>query len=206
MGKGVITLGITGTMGSGKTTICNMFHRFGAKVIDADKVAHQLMAPFGPVWWTLCEYFGAGIVRRNSAEIDRVKLGSIVFADHFFLRKLNALVHPLIVKEIKYQLEQTEKAGTRIVVLDAPLLIEVGLHGFVDKVVVVLIGQKNRMVRLRKRNPQLTSLQIIQRSCNQMSQESKQKYADFAINNNGNLEKTQRQVYEIFQKVIHEYE
>ena len=198
----MVALGVTGIMGSGKTTICSMFRQLGAKVIDADMVAHQLMAPFGSVWWALCEYFGPGIVGQNTAEIDRAKLGSIVFGDYFLLQKLNSLVHPLIIKEMKYQLRQLRKGGAKIAVLDAPLLIEVGLHSFVDKVVVVLIEQSNRMGRLRSRDPQLSSPEIIQRSCRQMSQEAKQRCADFVIDNNGSLEKTQQQVCLIFQNVM----
>lgn len=198
----MVTLGVTGTMGSGKTTICAMFGKLGVKIIDADIVAHQLMGPFGPVWWSLCEYFGLGIVDRNTDEIDRAKLGTIVFENSFLLQKLNSLVHPLIIKEIKYQLRQLRKGGAKFAVLDAPLLIEAGLHNFVDKILVVLIEQRNRLARLQKRDPQLTSRQIIQRSCNQMDQEAKQRYADFVIDNNGRLEETQRQVYSVFENLM----
>lgn len=198
----MITLGVTGIIGSGKTTICNMFQQLGAKVIDADRVSHQLMSPFGPVWWALYEYFGSGIVEPNTDEIDRVKLGAIVFADFFFLQQLNSLVHPVIIREIKCQLKQLLKSRAKIAVLNAPLLIEVGLHNCVDKVVVVSIDQGNQMARLRKRDPQLTASQISQRMGNQMSQEVKQRYADFVIDNNGHLGRTQQQVYAVFQKVI----
>ena len=194
----MITLGVTGIMGAGKTTVCNMFHEFGIKTINADMVAHRLISPFGQMWWALSEYFGQGIIDRDTAEIDRQKLGAIVFGDYFLLQKLNILMHPFIIKEIKYQLRQLQESGARMVVLDAPLLIEVGLNSSVDKVLVVLIEQSNRLVRLHSRDPQLTSQHIIQRSCHQMSQEVKQRYADFVIDNNGNLQKTRKQVNLIF--------
>lgn len=197
-----MTLGVTGIMGAGKTTVCNMFHEFGIKIIDADMVAHQLISPFGQMWWALSEYFGQGIIDRDTAEIDRRKLGAIVFGDYFLLQKLNILMHSPIIKEIKYQLRQLRESGARMAVLDAPLLIEVGLHSSVDRVLVVVIEQSNRLVRLRRRDPQLTGQDIIQRSCNQMSQEVKQKYADFVIDNNGNLQKTREQVNVIFKDLM----
>lgn len=200
--EAMITLGVTGIMGAGKTTVCNMFHEFGIKIIDADMVAHRLISPFGPMWWALSEYFGQGIIDRDTAEVDRQKLGAIVFGDYFLLQKLNILMHPFIIKEIKYQLRQLHETGARMAVLDAPLLIEVGLHSSVDKVLVVLIEQSNRLVRLQRRDPQLTSQDIIQRSCNQMSQEVKQRYADFVIDNNGNLQKTRKQVNLIFKDLM----
>ena len=143
-----------------------------------------------------------GIIDKDTAEIDRKKLGAIVFEDYFLLHRLNILMHPLIIKEIKYQLRQLQQSGARMAVLDAPLLIELGLHNSVDRVLVVLIEQSNRLVRLRSRNPQLTSQDIIQRSCHQMSQDHKQKYADFLIDNNGNLQKTRKQVKIIFKDLM----
>ena len=202
MQDSMVTLGVTGTMGAGKTTICNMFSELGVEVIDADKVSHQLMEPFRPLWWTLTEYFGQGIIDRDTSTIDRIKLGFIVFNDCFLLQKLNLLMHPLIMKQIKYQLRQLQENEVRMVVLDAPLLIEVGLQSAVDKVLVVLIEKKNRLARLKNRNPQLTDREIIQRSCSQMSQEEKQKYADYVIDNNGKLKKTRQQVDVVFHDLV----
>ena len=198
----MITLGVTGIMGAGKTTVCNMFYEFGSKIIDADMVAHQIISPFGQMWWILSEYFGQGIIDRDTSEIDRQKLGAIVFGDYFLLQKLNILMHPFIIKEINYQLRKLRESGARMAVLDAPLLIEAGLHSSVDKVLVVVTEQSNRVIRLRIRDPQLTNQGIIQRTRNQMSQEVKQRYADFVIDNNGNLQRTRKQVKVIFQKLM----
>lgn len=198
----MITLGVTGIMGAGKTTVCNMFREFGIKIIDADMVAHQLISPFGQMWWVLSGYFGQGIIDRDTSEIDRQKLGAIVFGDYFLLQKLNILMHPFITKEIKYQLRKLQESGARMAVLDAPLLIEVGLHSSVDKVLVILTEQSNRIARLRSRDHQLTRKDIIKRTCHQISQEVKQRYADFVIDNNGNLQMTRNQVKLIFKELM----
>ena len=96
----MVVIGVTGIMGSGKTTVSRMFCELGARVIDADSVARQLMSPFEPGWWNVCEYFGQGIVDRSTSEIDRLKLGSMVFNDPYLLKRLNSLVHPLVIREI----------------------------------------------------------------------------------------------------------
>jgi len=195
-------IGITGVPCSGKTTVSNMFRELGAEVIDADLIGHQLLSPFTPTWQKIRQYFGPGIVDGNTGEIDREKLGSMVFGDHMLLNKLNALMHPLIIEEIRRKLEQLGQGETRAAVLDVPLLIEVGLHEAVDAVIVVMVESHVQLARLRKKNPHLTDLEIDQRIRSQLSQDVKQEYADFIIDNSGDLDKTRQQVYSIFQELM----
>ncbi|MGA1875089.1 MAG: dephospho-CoA kinase [bacterium] len=198
----MIVIGITGVPCSVKTTVSNMFRELGAEVIDADLIGHQLLSPFTPTWRKIRQYFGPGIVDNNTGEIDREKLGSMVFRDHMLLNKLNALMHPLIIEEIRRKLEQLGQGETRAAVLDVPLLIEVGLHKAVDAVIVVTVKSHVQLARLRKKNPHLTDLEIDQRMRSQLNQDVKQEYADFIIDNSGDLDKTRQQVYSTFQELM----
>ncbi|MCL6583533.1 MAG: dephospho-CoA kinase [bacterium] len=198
----MMVIGITGGIGSGKSTVSGMFRELGARVIDADKVAQEVMAPFEPGWWAVYEYFGQGIVCPETSEIDRARLGSLVFGDPLFLRKLNSLVHPLILRRIEELLQQLRDQGTKVAVLDAPLLIETGLHRRVDVVVVVWVERDIQIARLKSRQPQMAMSEIVQRINSQMSLEEKKKYADFVIDNNQSLEKTRQQVELIFQTIV----
>jgi dephospho-CoA kinase len=198
----MIVIGITGVPGSGKTTVSNMLHERGAEVINADLIGHQLLSPFTPTWRKICEYFGSGIVNGNTGEIDREKLGSMVFSDHILLNKLNSLLHPFIIEEIRRELERLRREGTRAAVLDVPLLIEVGLHKAVDAVIVVVVESHVQWARLRRKNPRLTDLQIDQRIRSQLSQDVKQEHADFVIDNSGDLDKTRQQAYSIFEELM----
>jgi dephospho-CoA kinase len=200
----MITIGITGSIGSGKSTVSRMFHQLGGCIIDADEVAQQVMAPFRPAWWAVCEYFGQGIIYMDTSEINRAKLGAFVFRDSFLLQKLNSQVHPLIIKEINDQLDQLRSRGGKLAVVDVPLLIEAGMHHHVDFVVVVCAEQDIQIARLRNRYTWLTTQDIIQRINSQMSLEAKKKYADFVIDNNENLEQTRQQVQRVFREVMKE--
>ena len=198
----MMVIGITGSIGSGKSTVSGMFRELGARVIDADKVAQEVMAPFEPGWWAVYEYFGQGIVCPETSEIDRARLGSLVFGDPLFLRKLNSLVHPLILRRIEELLQQLRDQGTKVAVVDAPLLIETGLHRRVDVVLVVWVERDIQIARLKSRQPQMAMSEIVQRINSQMSLEEKKKYADFVIDNNQSLEKTRQQVELIFQTIV----
>ena len=200
----MVTIGITGGIGSGKSTVSRMFSELGVNIIDADDVAREVMSPFKPAWWAVCEYFGQGVVCPDTFEINRVRLGAFVFGNPFFLKKLNSLVHPLIIEEIKDRLRQLSKREVRLAAIDVPLLIEAGLHREVDFVVVVWAEQDIRIARLRNRCPQLATQDIVQRIKSQMSLEEKKKYADFVINNNESLEKTRQQVHTVFRNVMKE--
>lgn len=198
----MIVIGITGSIGSGKSTVSRMFQELGASVIDADRVARQVMAPFEAGWWAVYEYFGQGIICPATSEINRAKLGELVFEDAFLLRKLNSLIHPSIITRIQDCLRQLSGQGVKIAIVDAPLLIEAGLHRDVDLVVVVSVEQDIQIARLQSRDSGLTRSKILQRIASQMSLEDKKKYADYVIDNNQCLEKTRQQVYLIFREAV----
>ncbi len=187
-----IILGVTGSFGSGKSTVAGIFKSYGALVIDADKIARRVSLPGGGAYKNIVRTFGEGILRKNK-RIDRSKLAGIVFNNRALLRKLNEAVHPEVIRNIK---KEIKKSGGKIVVLDAPLLIEAGLKGLADKLIVVKIDRQKQISRLFKKM-RITKRAIRERIKAQLPLENKVRLADFVIDNNGSLEETRIQVKQI---------
>ena len=189
-------LGITGSFGSGKSTVAKMFALHGARLIDADKIAHNVIKPGNIAYKKIIVGFGKGILDKNS-RIDRKMLARIVFNDKKLLQKLNKIVHPQIIGIIK---KQIKNAGAKAIILDAPLLIEAGLKGLVDKIIVVKISKEKQIRRLIK-NTSLGRVDILKRIRSQVPLHVKSRFADFIIDNSGTIEETKRQVNEICKKL-----
>lgn len=186
----MIIIGVTGGMGTGKSTVARMFGRLGAEVLDADRIAHRVIAPGKPAYKKIVSLFGATVIKRNSREIDRKKLGLVVFARPGLLAKLNSIVHPEAIRSLR---AGVKKSKARAVVIDAPLLIEAGLTKIVDAVVVVSAGNKAQLARLIKKTG-LSQKAIAQRISRQLPLREKIRKADFVIDNNGVRSKTYQQV------------
>jgi len=184
-------LGLTGSVGSGKSTVADMFRLAGgADVIDADAIVYQLQQPGQACLAAIATEFGADVLAMDGS-LQRKKLGEIVFRDPKQLARLNAIVHPLVLDEIRRQLS---RLGTsRLVILMVPLLFEVKADGLCDKVAVVTVSESERLRRLKERDG-LTEEQVQARLTAQMPQEEKEKRADFLIDNSGSLEQTMVQV------------
>jgi dephospho-CoA kinase len=191
-----IVIGVTGSFGSGKSTVAGILKKHGASVIDADKLAHACIQPGSPAYKRIVSSFGRAVLTRKG-EIDRSRLAKVVFNDVRKLRKLNAIIHPQVNLGIKRAIRE---AGPGIVVLDAPLLIEAGLSGIVDKLVVVNISQNKQISRIQK-ILKIPRAQIIKRIKCQMPLKVKVRLADFVIDNDGKLEKTRRQVAELLRNL-----
>lgn len=187
-----VVIGLTGSFGSGKSTVAGIFRKGGAIVIDADSLAHECMRPGSGIYKKIVSIFGKGILRANST-IDRGKLGKAAFSDHCLLLKLNSIIHPEVIRRIR---RRVIAAGCGLVVLDAPLLIEAGLHKEVDKVVVVTADQDNQIKRLQRRCS-LDRAGILKRINSQIKLKKKISLADFIIDNDGSLAQTKKQVDEI---------
>lgn len=188
-------VGITGSLGSGKTTVARLLQQRGAKVIDADRQAHALLLPKGKCFQKVVRVFGQGIVSRGY--IDRRKLADIVFRQPGALKKLCDITHPVIAQQIKAEVSRYRQKRThRLLVLDVPLLFEVGLERICDYVVVVRSSVKTQIARLQKRN-HFTQSEIVRRIKAQMPIAVKVARADFVIHNQGSLEKTRKQVEEL---------
>ncbi len=182
-------LAVTGGFGTGKSTVAKYFKRFGAKVVDADKIARNLLNPGTEVYKKAVDIFGKGILKNNK-DIDRIKLAGIVFNDHNLLKRLNKLIHPEVKKIIK---QEIARASEKIIVLDVPLLFEAKLENLVDKTIVVKAGRAEQIQRLRNKSL-FTKEDIVKRINAQMSLSDKVRLADFVIDNSGTLENTNKQV------------
>ncbi|MBW2980602.1 dephospho-CoA kinase [Candidatus Woesearchaeota archaeon] len=178
-------LGITGIFGSGKTEVANMFARCGYKVVSVDKVGHKLLDK-KEIKKKIIREFG-DVLTKN--KVDRRKLKDIVFYDSKKLKKLNKIIHPYLIKEVKKLIK-----GKAVV--DAALLIELGLHKHLDKVIVVKINKNNAVKRILKKK-KYTKKEIENIIKSQLTQNKKLRYADFIINNNKSLDNTKKQVIDI---------
>ncbi|MDD5097261.1 MAG: dephospho-CoA kinase [Candidatus Omnitrophica bacterium] len=186
-----IVIGITGSFGCGKSTVARMFKTAAAELIDADKVAHEALRQGGAVYRKIVSFFGKGILKGDK-NIDRAKLAGIVFINSLALKKLNRLVHPLVIKEILRRIKYSQK---KMVILDAPLIIESGLRPWVDKLVVVTVKPGQQFSRTKSRC--LNKVEVSARIKSQISQAAKARFADFIIDNSGLMNETRKQVSEI---------
>jgi dephospho-CoA kinase len=174
-------IGLTGGIASGKTTVSNILKELGAIIIDADKIAHEVLNKGEKGWKRVVKHFGNRILTDNG-EIDRSYLGKIVFSNKDELRLLESITHPLIIEEIKNEIDRGRKTG-KILVLDAPLLYETGLDRLVDQVWVVYVSKDIQLSRLKRRNG-LNKKEAELRIDSQLSLKKKIEMADIVIDNN----------------------
>lgn len=191
-----IVLGLTGSFGSGKTTVADFFKRLGASVIDTDKLAHVVIRPGEPAYKKIIKVFGNGILKKNKA-IDRSSLAKIVFKHKKLLLKLNRIIHPEVIRLIRGRVEASKK---RVIILDAPLLIEAGLTKQVDKLIVVKTIKQEQVKRVKKRDS-LNRDEILKRINAQMPLSDKVRRADFVIDNSGTIKNTEREVLKIWRSL-----
>ncbi|MBU2009466.1 MAG: dephospho-CoA kinase [Chloroflexi bacterium] len=188
----MIIIGLTGGFGSGKSTVAGMLRELGARVIDADKVAHQLYQPGTPAFDEVVRAFGREIVGENG-EIDRRKLGQKVFGNPQALRRLNAILHPRISDRVIEILEVWRGEGVKVAVVEAALLIEAGWGPLVDRVWVTVASEARVKERLRA-SKDLTDEEIEARLASQMPVEDKAKRADVVISTDGSLDQVREEV------------
>jgi dephospho-CoA kinase len=180
-------IGLTGGIGSGKSTVARMLAELGAEVIDADLVGHEVYRPGTTGWERLTEAFGREIVAPDGS-IDRKTLGGIVFADPTALKRLNRIVHPLISEAIQARLAARRAAGsTRPIVVEAAVLIEANWVTLVDEVWVVTAGPDAVLARVQAQRG-LSAEAIAARMAAQLSDETRRAHADLVIENSGSLE------------------
>ena len=190
--------GLTGTIGSGKSTVARMFRDLGAYVIDADKIAHQVILPGRPAYEELIKTFGEDILLPDG-HIDRKRLAEKAFSSEELRKLLNSITHPRIGEEIMRRLQESAKKFDRII-LDVPLLIEANMDSWLRPVIMVYAPEEICLERIIKRDG-VSREHAIARLRAQMSPEEKKKRADFVIDNSGDLERTRRQVLEIWDKI-----
>ena len=195
----MLRIGLTGSFGTGKTTVAGLFRKKGARLIDADWIARQLVKPGGECFAPVVTRFGKGILK--SGRIDRKKLSEIVFGNQKKLQVLNRIIHPAVAKRIKKEINALKKAKHRFVVLDVPLLIEAGLRPLVDILIVVKASRRLQLVRVTRRM-RISQAEAARRMNAQMSIRDKIRWADMVIDNRGSLTETKKQVNKIWQKLL----
>jgi len=179
-------IGLTGGTGSGKSTIAAIAKKHGAAVIDADMVARKVVEPGHEALREIVDYFGKDILF-ESGELNRKKLGDIVFSDREKLKQLNHITHKYIREEINKEIEILEnKSEYNNIIIDAAVLIESNLHNICDEIWVVTANKEERLQRIMKRD-HLSQESAWNRIRSQISDEELMKYADVVIENNGNL-------------------
>jgi dephospho-CoA kinase len=189
--------GLTGGIASGKTTVAQMFESLGARVIDADHIGHELIRPSAPAYTEIIQAFSREILSA-SEEIDRRRLGALVFADPKKLRRLNAILHPRII-------ERTEELAARYwaedplrpILVDAALLFEAGIGAQFLKVIVTSCMPEQQVDRLIAKTG-LPRDQAEKRIAVQMPMEEKRRRADFVIDTSGALEATRKLVEALY--------
>jgi dephospho-CoA kinase len=182
-------IGLTGNIATGKSAVLRMLRRLGARVIDADALVHQLMAKGTPVWQAILDEFGEGILGPEG-EIDRGKLGAVVFTDAEALKRLEAIVHPAVAARVD---ELIRQATEPVVVVEAIKLIEAGWHRTCDALWVVTCPREQQLERLM-RTRKLSREEALLRIEAQPPQEDKAALADVVIDNSGSLKEMREQV------------
>jgi dephospho-CoA kinase len=192
----MIIVGLTGSVGTGKSTVTNFFRELGAYIIDWDELARKVTRPHLKAWKEIVEYFGKGILN-DDLTINRQKLADIVFSDKEKVTKLNQIVHPEVFKEDERITNEIKSlAPDALIIKDIPLLFELTRPLYVDKTIVVSISEQTQLRRLEERG--MSREDAKNRIKSQLPLEEKIKSADFVINNDGSLEETKRQVEEIY--------
>ena len=192
-------IGLTGGIGSGKSTVSQFLAELGAVIIDADKVGHEAFKPDTELWQEVVAAFGRQILAPEG-DIDRGKLGKIVFGSSESLARLNRIMHPRMYDMVEARLEEYRRQGVDVVVLEAPLLLEAGWTPLVDEVWVTIAPEATVLKRLQERT-ELSEPESLARIRSQMSNEERVKHADVIINNDCDFTDLKARVSELWQRL-----
>jgi len=199
----MIIAGITGTIGTGKSTVAAMFGELGAFIIDADKLAHEVVEPGKTAWQAIIDNFGRQVLNEDQT-LNRQMLADIVFKDPAKLQILNSIVHPEVLKEDQRLVNERKSVDPDgLIIKDIPLLLEMGrdiARLMVDKIIVVYASPEIQLKRLIARG--VAEADALNRIKNQVPVKDKMQLADFVINNDGTLDETRVQVRAVYQQLM----
>lgn len=194
----MITVGLTGSIASGKSLLASLLEKRGAAVIDADRIGHDVLAPDGPAHAGVVAAFGPEILGPDGA-IDRERLGSLVFRDEAARRRLEAVVRRPILAELGRRLGAAADAGARVAVVDAALICEWGLVGAFDVLVVVMSTERNQLDRLAARG--IPREEGLLRIGAQWPAADKARWAHILVANDGSMEDLARESDRVWQEI-----
>ena len=189
-----LVIGLTGGIASGKSTVARLFREKGALILDADHIAHEVTAPGKPALKKVVSYFGPEILNKHGF-LNRRRLARVVFNSPSKLKKLNSFIHPGVIKIIMDEVKKWK--GKKVIVIDAPLLIEAGLLRKVDRLVVVSSSRATQLKRLVKRN-RISLNEARMRISSQMPLKDKVKLADEVISGEISLKELRVRVNQIW--------
>ncbi len=198
MKQNKMIIGITGSIGTGKSTVSNYLMSKGYSIVDADKISKGAYNIGSNGYKAILKVFGVEILNSNG-EVDRKKIKKIVFGNSNMLKRLNMAIHPIIINEIEKEIE-IMLVSENVVFLDAPLLIETELHKKVDKIIIVACDKNEQINRIIKRD-NITADMAVSIINSQMSIDEKLKFADYIVYNNSTIENLYSQIDEIILEI-----
>lgn len=192
-------IGLTGGVGSGKSTVSSYLKELGIPIIDGDRLAREAVIPGSPAMVKIREEFGDDIFL-SDGNLNRLKVGEIVFTDEAKRQKLNGIIHPFIWHRTWEELIRAQEEGHEIAVLDMPLLLEISWQLRVEEVWLVEVPLEIQIQRVMARD-NFTRTQVLERIGKQMPTENKMNYADVIIDNSHSIEETRAQVRKALEHV-----
>ncbi|MDA2920438.1 dephospho-CoA kinase [Desulfobacterota bacterium AH_259_B03_O07] len=193
-------IGLSGNIASGKTEVANYFKDLGAKLIDADQIAREIVKRGEDAWQEITNEFGREILNSDET-INRKKLGEIIFTHEEKREKLNKITHPKIMAKIKERIESYKKERVKVVIIEAALIAENGgLKNLLDYLIVVTADEETQISRIAKRD-NLTREDALSRIHSQMPTSEKIKHATFVIDNSGSLAETRKQAGDVWYRI-----
>ncbi len=196
----MVVIGLTGGVGTGKSTVAGMLKRRGAVVLDADRIAHDAIRPGRPAWRDVVRAFGPAVLRADRT-VNRRCLAAVVFADPAKRRRLERIIHPRVMRTIRGELARLRRGGrTQAVVLDVPLLVEVGARRLADALVVVTASKATQRRRLAKKHG-WSRREVDARSKAQWDLAAKVALADHVVDNSGSVQRTRTQVERLWNQL-----
>ena len=209
----MLKVGLTGGIASGKSVVGEMFVARGAHLVQADRIAHQLMLPGQPVYNEVVRHFGGAILNRDLS-VNRAKLAEAAFgsntaaassADSSRIQELNRIVHPAVLRSQEEWMEETGRQDPRAVaIVEAALIIEAGAAKRFDRLIVVTCSDEQRIARFAARQKidlEASRKEVARRMAAQLPEAEKIKAADFVIDNSGSLDQTRGQVRQVWEKL-----
>jgi len=196
----VKTIGLTGGIGSGKSTVSQLLGELGAVIIDADKVGHEIYLPGKEAWKQVTAAFGQDILASDQT-IDRKRLGTIVFGSDEARKKLNSIVHPLMFTDIARRIKEKREEGfTKPIVVEAAILIEANWLPLADEVWLV-VTNKNAVIDRVAAQRGMSAKDTEARIASQLSDAERRKYATLVIENDGSLDDLKQKVQQAWSRI-----